>query len=288
MNPTLPVKNRNVEPSTRKIAHESRSNFRRSFFFLPKDERRGIEAVYAFCRLVDDAVDESASPAEAEQKLSLWREELDLAYVGDPDPAIMREIAWAARRFSIPKSLFEEILKGVEMDLHDNRFEDFQALCDYTYGVASVVGLVCMKIFGVDGEKAEEAAILLGRALQLTNILRDLKSDAVRGRIYLPLKDLRVFSVTEDELLKGKAGPHMDSLLYYEIGQVEAIYAQAFRLMKDLPRRPLLAAWIMGRVYYRILQAIKKNPRRVLREKIQLSKPSKLKIILKEWVKSRF
>src|SRR4030095_13653930 len=200
----------------------------------------------------------------------------------------MREVACTEKHFSIPKSLFEEILEGVEKDLHANRFEDFQALCDYTYKVASVVGLICMKIFGVEGPKAEEAAILLGRALQLTNILRDLKSDAVRGRIYLPLKDLSVFSVSEDEILKGKASSHMDSLLYYEIGQVEAIYAQAFRLMKDLPRRPLLAAWIMGKVYYRILQAIKKNPRGVLRKKIQLSKPSKLKIIFKEWVKSRF
>jgi 15-cis-phytoene synthase len=288
MNPQTSSKNSSARHTVQAINQKSRSNFFSAFLFLSKDSRRGIEAVYAFCRLVDDVVDESASPQEAHQKLIAWREELEQTYTGSPGPPVMREIAWTVSRFSIPKKYFEDLLDGVEKDLHHHRYEDFDQLCDYAYGVASVVGLMCMKIFEVNGADAERAAILLGRALQLTNILRDIKSDAVRGRIYLPLKDLRLFSITEDEVLKGKTSSKMDSLLYYEIGQVEAIYAESFRLMKSFSRKPLLAAWIMGKVYFRLLQEIKKNPRRPFQEKVNLSKWTKIRIVLREWIRSRY
>jgi phytoene synthase len=283
-----PSQKKITEDSSRAITRKSRSNFIGSFFFLPPDKRRAMEAVYAFCRLVDDAVDESASTLEADEKLSGWKRELEAAYGGDPSHPVMKEIAWAALRFQIPKKYFEELLAGVRKDLDQDRYQDFKALCDYAYGVASVVGLICMKIFEVEGPEAQESAVLLGRALQITNVLRDLKSDAMRGRIYLPLNDLKHFSLTEDEILQGKKSVRLDSLMYYEIGQVEAIYAQAFGLMKKLPRKPLVAAWIMGKVYYRILQKIKKDPRAPLNGKVSLSGGTKIGIALKEWVRSWF
>jgi phytoene synthase len=277
-----------TQETTQTITRKSKSNFSGSFFFLPAEKRRGIEAVYAFCRMADDAVDESASSSEAEEKLKGWEIELKAAYHGEPQHPVMKEVAWTAARFKIPEKYFDELIEGVRKDLYQDRCQDFDALCDYAYGVASVVGLICMRIFGVEGPEAERSAVLLGRALQITNVLRDLKSDAVRGRIYLPLKDLKHFSLSEEEILQGKKSVRLDSLLYYEIGQVEAIYAQAFGLMEKLPRKPLVAAWIMGKIYYRILQAIKKNPRAPLEGKVTLSKGSKLNIALKEWVRSWF
>ncbi|MBL7685813.1 MAG: squalene/phytoene synthase family protein [Deltaproteobacteria bacterium] len=276
--------------SARSITEKSRSNFSGSFFFLSPEKRRAMEALYAFCRLVDDAVDESASKMEAEEKLSHWKKELDRAYQteGSPEHPVMREVKWMAPHFSIPKKYFDEILLGVRMDLDKNRYQNFEELCHYTYGVASVVGLVCMKIFEVEGEKAEQSAILLGRALQLTNILRDIKSDATRGRIYLPLQDLERFSLKEEDILQARKGPRFDSFILDQVGRTERIYQEAFSLMKEFPRKSLLAAWIMGKVYHKILHEIKKQPRLPFERKIKLSKGTKMRIALAEWVKSLF
>lgn len=302
------LKNTNSHQVTETITQKSRSNFAASFFFLNSDKKRGIQAVYAFSRLADDAVDESASSSEAKEKLSYWQAVLDEIYGspspqplglrsdsgegssparGEGDSSVIQELDWTIKRFSIPKKYFEELLQGVEKDLYANRYQTFEELCDYTYGVASTVGLICMKIFEVEGAEAEESAILLGRALQLTNIVRDIRTDAIRGRIYIPLKDIELFHLTELDFLKGLGSPRMDSLVYYEIGQIEAIYSKSFQLMKKLPRKPLLAAWMMGKVYYRILQEIKKNPRLPLQRKVKLSKFTKLRIILKEWIKTQ-
>ncbi len=272
----------------RNITEKSRSNFAASFVFLSADKRRAIEAVYAFSRLVDDAVDESASPEEAKEKLNRWKKELEDAYSGTPSHPIMKEIAWSQLRFNIPKKYFDELVSGVEQDLYRNRYNTFEELCQYTYGVASVVGLICMRIFEVEGDDAEESAVLLGRALQLTNILRDVKSDAVCGRIYLPLNDLEKFNLKEDDILKGRTSVRTDSLLIHEVAITESIYQSAFRLMKKLPRKPLLAAWIMGKVYYQILQQIKKNPRLPFQEKVSLSSFKKGSVLFKEWLRSLF
>ncbi len=291
------LKNTNSHQVTETITQKSRSNFAASFFFLNSDKKRAIQAVYAFSRLADDAVDESASSSEAKEKLSYWQAVLDSIYSSFPQPfsshgegesSVIQELDWTIKRFSIPKKYFEELLQGVEKDLYANRYQTFEELCDYTYGVASTVGLICMKIFEVEGAEAEKSAILLGRALQLTNIVRDIRTDAIRGRIYIPLKDVELFHLTELDFLKGLGSPRMDSLVYYEIGQIEAIYSKSFQLMKRLPRKPLLAAWMMGKVYYRILQEIKKNPRLPLQRKVKLSKFTKLRIILKEWMRSWF
>lgn len=272
----------------RDITQKSASNFAASFVFLNPDKKRAMLAVYAFSRLVDDAVDESGSPEEAKEKLNQWEKELNDSYVAKASHPVMQEIGWAQLRFNIPKKYFDELIKGVEQDLYRNRYQNFDELCQYTYGVASVVGLICMKIFEVEGDDAEEAAILLGRALQLTNIIRDIKSDAMCGRIYLPLQDLDKFSLQEDDILKGRASVRTDSLVLSEITLTEGIYESAFRLMKKLPRKPLLAAWIMGKVYQEILIEIKKNPRLPFKEKVSLPSWKKLIIALREWLRSLF
>ncbi len=268
------------------ITAKSKSNFAASFFFLRKDQRRAMEALYAFSREVDDAVDESASPEEGSLKLKFWRHELDLAYENKATHPILQEISWAKDQFHLSKKYFIELFEGVEHDLHKNRYENLKQLLDYTYGVASTVGLLCMSIFEVKGENAEKAAILLGRALQFTNILRDIRSDAIMGRIYLPLSDLKNFSLTEQDILQGHHSVRMDSLMYYEIGQTEALYAEAFRLLKELPHRKVLAAWMMGKMYYRILKEIKKNPRLPLQQKVSLSKFTKFRVLASEVLRS--
>lgn len=270
------------------VTQKSGSNFAASFVFLNPDKKRAIHAVYAFSRLVDDAVDESGSPEEAKEKLARWEKELNDAFQAKATHPVLKEIGWAQLRFNIPKKYFDELIKGVEQDLYRNRYDNFEQLCQYTYGVASVVGLICMRIFEVEGDDAEEAAILLGRALQLTNILRDVKTDAMNGRIYLPLKDLEKFSLTEDDILKARASVRTDSLLLSEITLTESIYESAFRLMKKLPRKPLLAAWIMGKVYQQILVEIKKNPRLPFKEKVSLSSWKKFTLLLREWLRSLF
>lgn len=272
----------------REITQKSRSNFAASFIFLSADKRRAIEAVYAFSRVIDDAVDESASPEEAKEKLVRWKKELEDAYTGSPSHPVMKEIAWSQIRFNIPQKYFEELLAGVEQDLHRNRYHTFEELCQYTYGVASVVGLICMKIFEVEGDDAEEAAILLGRALQLTNILRDIKSDAMCGRIYLPLQDLDKFTLKEEDILRGQVSVRSDSLMMYEISRTEKIYQDAFRLMKKIHRKPLLAAWIMGKIYHQILRQINKNPRLPFNGKVSIPSWKKAGIVLKEWIRSWF
>lgn len=278
----------NYQEYTREITEKSRSNFAASFIFLSADKRRAMDAVYAFSRVIDDAVDESASSDEAKEKLNRWKKELKLAYEGKATHPLMKEIGWAQVRFNIPQKYFEELLSGVEQDLHRNRYHSFEELCDYTYGVASVVGLICMKIFEVEGPQAEEAAILLGRALQITNILRDIKSDAMCGRIYLPLQDIEKFSLTEEDILRGRCSVRTDSLMMHEAALAENTYQSAFRLMKKLPRKPLLAAWIMGKVYYQILQKIKKNPRMPFQKKVCIPHWQKIILILKEWFRSCF
>lgn len=270
------------------ITEKSKSNFASSFFFLRPDQKRAMEALYAFSREVDDAVDESASADEAEKKLQFWSRELDWAYEDKATHPILKEITWAKNHFKLHKRYFIELIDGVAKDLHKKRYGTFEELLDYTYGVASTVGLLCMAIFEVEWDEAEEAAILLGRALQLTNILRDIRSDAVMGRIYLPLEDLKRFSLTEQDIFQGRVSPRFDALMFDEIKKSEEVYAKAFRLLKKLPRKKVLAAWMMGKVYYKILKKLKRNPRLALEEKFCLSKFTKGRIVAWQWVRSFF
>ena len=170
---------------------KSGSNFYYSFLFLPKAKRDAMYTVYAFCKAVDSAVDEPAAGSDPKEELKRWRDELDAVYSGTPITPIMVSLAYHVKALSIPKAYFEELIKGVEMDLFNNRYVTFDELSLYCYRVASVVGLICLHIFGVTSARAQDYAVALGMAFQLTNILRDVGTDAADSRIYLPLEDLR-------------------------------------------------------------------------------------------------
>ena len=189
---------------SRKLTKASGSNFYYAFLFLPKPKREAIYAVYAFCRLSDDLVDEAKAGGDPAAALTRWRKELDGYFRDSVGHPVIVAAGQAARRFNIPKTHFEELLNGMEMDLTRARYATFEELYSYCYRVASVVGLICIEIFGYRNPKTREYAERLGIAFQLTNILRDLAVDAERGRIYLPQDELRRIGYSEEDLLAGK------------------------------------------------------------------------------------
>jgi phytoene synthase len=186
------------------LTKQSGSNFYYSFVFLPKVRREAMYTVYAFCKAVDSAVDEPPPGSDPKEELRRWRSELDLVYAGEPTWPLMISLAHHAKRLSIPKAYFEELIKGVEMDLTTTRYRTFEELSLYCYRVASIVGLICLHIFGPTSAHAQDYAVDLGMAFQLTNILRDLATDADQGRIYLPQEDLARFGCSEAEFLAQK------------------------------------------------------------------------------------
>ena len=189
--------------NSRAITRKSASNLALAFILLPREKRDAMSALYAFCREVDDAADDETVPAEKRRaQLAEWRADVKRACENQPPQfPVNRELRPVIKRFHLPFELFDELIKGCEMDLDTKRYEDFGQLELYCHRVASVVGLLSIEIFGYKNPASRDYAIYLGKALQLTNILRDVKSDAARGRIYLPLGELKKFNVGEDEIL---------------------------------------------------------------------------------------
>ena len=208
------------------ITRRSSSNFYYAFMLLPAERRRALHAVYAFCRFIDDIADDEGA-RDAAALLKRWREEVDRVYAGAPTRAISRALADSARHFNIPREHFDEIITGVEMDLTRNRYETFDELRQYCYRVASAVGLICIEIFGYTNPEARVYAESLGIACQLTNILRDVKEDAQKGRIYLPQEDLARFGVSESEILGGVYSDAFIRLMEFEARRAREFYQRA-------------------------------------------------------------
>jgi len=265
---------------SKQVTAKSGSNFALAFFFLPRERREGITHFYALSRLIDDAVDDHPAE-EGARLLQYWREEIALCYDGTPRHPVTLEMQGTIRRFDIPKRYLDLLVEGCEMDLKKNRYESFQDLYQYCFRVAGVIGLICMKIFGLSGDLAEQAAEELGIALQLTNILRDVKADSQIGRVYLPQEDLKLYKIAEADLHAGKLSPNMKRMLKLTADRAQYYFDLAFTKMKKLPRRPLIAAWIMGRVYRDILRKIRKKDYDVFAQKVRVSKPKKLAIALR-------
>jgi phytoene synthase len=268
-----------------RLTRKSRSNFYYSFLFLAKDKRQAMYAVYAFCRSVDDIADGQASGAEKRGRLDEWRCELDRCYEGKPGHPISVRLAQSMRRFPIPKELFEELIAGVEMDLTQHRYPTFHDLYEYCYRVAGVVGLMCIEIFGYRNPKAKDYAINLGVALQLTNIMRDVRVDAERGRIYLPQEELARFGYTEEELRRGAYTPTFVELMRFSAARARRYFQNARELLAAEDRRSLVAAEIMGAIYYRLLEAIEASGYRVFDRTITLPTTHKLWIALSVWAR---
>lgn len=268
------------------ITAKSRSNFALAFFFLPKERREGITHFYALSRLIDDAVDDAPDLQSGRERLRFWREEIGRCYGGFPQHPVSRDMQKTIRRFQIPREYLDLLIEGCEWDLVKNRYQDYEELKAYCYRVASTIGLVCMKIFGLDGKLAEQAAEELGMALQLTNILRDVQEDARRGRIYLSQEDLQRYRLTDEDILQGKISPKLKLLFKNQADRAQYYFDLAFTKMKKLPRRPLVAAWIMGKIYHRILVEIRRRDYNVFSVKVSLPKYQKVFIGLAEGLRS--
>jgi phytoene synthase len=270
-----------------RLTRKSRSNFYYSFLFLSKEKREAMYAVYAFCRSVDDVADGDAPVAEKQHYLDEWRRELDRCYAGRPSHPISVKLAQSMQRFPIPKDHFEELIAGVEMDLTHNRYPTFHDLYEYCYRVAGVVGLMCIEIFGYRNPKAKDYAVNLGVALQLTNIMRDVRVDAVRDRIYLPQDEMVRFGYREAELLQGAYTPAFLELMRFAGTRAHQYFQNAQQLLAAEDRRSLVAAEIMGAIYHRLLESIEASGYRVFDRVITLPTTYKLWIALATWARNR-
>lgn len=268
------------------IARKSSSNFYYAFKLLPAPRRRALYATYAFCRFVDDIADEG-NVREPAMLLERWREELDRVYTGEPQHAISRALGDSVRRFSIPRRYFEEIIDGVEMDLARKRYRTFEELRLYCYRVASAVGLVCIEIFGYRNPQARTYAENLGIAFQLTNIIRDVREDAGRGRIYLPLEDLERFDVKEAELIAGQHSERFERLMAFQAQRAREFYALAESALPQEDRTSLLTAEAMRLIYSALLRRIVKSRYRVMDGKLSLSAPHKILLVGRAWASGR-
>jgi phytoene synthase len=274
----------------RDMAKTVQSNFFYSFLFLPKAKRDAIIDVYRFCRAVDDIVDDivenGGTVAEAQAALDQWRAELDALYDGRPTLPIARRLQRVLARFPMPQEYFAEMINGCEMDLERNRYETFAELYEYCYRVAAITGLMCIEIFTYRSPQTKEYAVNLGIALQLTNILRDLKEDAARGRVYLPQEDLRRFNYSEQDLLNGVINENFRALMRFECERARDYYRRAAEALPEEDRPTLVAARTMGKIYYRLLQQIERVNYDVFNHHVRLHRPHRFLIALNEWAKS--
>jgi 15-cis-phytoene synthase len=267
------------------ITKQSNTSFYYSFSLLPKHKREAIHAVYAFCRYTDDIVDEGSD--DINRKVVLlrsWRMELARALRAQSKFPLLNQLAATARRFNIPVDHFYELIRGVEMDLSKRRYQNFAELKDYCYLVASSVGLMCRQIFGYKNESTRDYAINLGIALQLTNILRDVKDDAKKGRIYLPLEDLKRFHVTEDDIFHGNYTQNFVNLMRFECQRATEYFDLARNALKDEDKHYFMAARIMWSIYAHTLKRIEHSNYNVFRQRIGISKPLKILIAFRYWV----
>ena len=293
------------------------TSFYYSFLVLPARKRRAIIAVWDFCRAVDDAVDEAADeaaavaagagPGGAAAQLALWRAELEACYaghagvqagVGDsgdnggdnggggPKTLQGKTLQPYIREFNLPRAPFEDLIDGVAMDLEYARYPTFEALAEYCRRVASTVGLICIEIFGYRDSASRMYAVNLGIALQLTNIIRDVAVDMRQGRVYLPIEDLVRFGVTEEALRQGKVTPAVRELLRFECQRARDYYDRAAADMPQVDARSLVAAEIMGGIYYGILRRIELAGYDVFSCRIRVPRPHRALIALRIWVRT--
>jgi phytoene synthase len=270
---------------------KSGSNFYYSFLFLPRARRQAIYTVYAFCKQVDSAVDEPPPGSNPQEELRRWRVELEAAYHGNPTLPVTISLAEHARRLSIPRAYFEELIKGVEMDLTMTSYKTFRDLSLYCYRVASVVGLICLHVFGITSARAQDYAVDLGMAFQLTNILRDLGTDASQGRVYVPEEDMEKFGCSAELLRRQQDNPGLRELIRFEAARAHEYYNKAAAALESLDakdRRALTVAEIMRAVYFRILQRLERAEHHTFGPRVRLSTGHRLAVAAGVWLRSRF
>jgi len=273
---------------SRALTKKSASNLALAFILLPREKRDAMAALYAFCRAVDDIADEDSVPvATRREQLAAWRDDLRRACEnGKPQFILNQEFQPVIRQFKLPFARFDELIKGCETDLEKLRYENYEELELYCYRVASVVGLLSIEIFGYQNPACHDYAVYLGQALQLTNILRDVKNDAARGRIYLPLAELRKFNVSEAEILEAKYSDRYFALATSVAERAKHFYQLAQKTLPPADRKAMVAAELMGSVYWQLLRKLERGRFDVFGPRpLKLSKPQKLALIFRSWLR---
>jgi phytoene synthase len=265
-------------------AAASGSSFYYAFLFLPPERRRAITALYAFCREVDDVVDETQDAQLAATKLAWWRQEIGLLFDGKPQHPVSRALAPALAPYGITAGRLNEVVDGVEMDLTQTRYLDFAALERYCHRVAGVVGMLAAGIFGYRDARTLEYARLLGTAFQLTNIIRDVGEDARRNRIYLPIEDLQRFGVSAADVLQARHSEAFAALMAFQAARARDWYARAMAMLPDEDRRAQRPGLIMAAIYRTLLKEIERDGFQVLRQRTSLTPVRKLWVAWKTWL----
>jgi phytoene synthase len=268
------------------ITRRSASNLALAFILVPRERRNGMSALYAFCREVDDVADEDSVPvAERRERLAAWRADLRAACDGgSPKFPVNRELQPVIAQHRLPFALFEELLRGVEMDLDRSRYETYDELEEYCYRVASVVGLLSIEIFGYRDAACRQYAVHLGKALQLTNILRDVRADAARGRIYLPMEELARCGVGPEEILRSEYSPRFRELASRVAQRARGYYTLARQTLPAEDRRSMAPAELMGSVYWRLLRKLERADFNVFASApTRVSKLQKALLIVRTW-----
>ena len=286
----MAASNRDLElayADCRNIARREAKNFYYAIVTLPPDKRKAISAAYAFCRHCDDSVDDAGTPEDKLSALAGLQANLDAAYHGRPATPVFLALADAADRYAIPQEYFSEIIRGVESDLVKTRYQNFGELRDYCYRVASVVGLVCLQIFQYRDAAARQYAVDLGLAMQLTNIMRDVREDWGMGRVYLPQDEMACFGYTEEQLGSGIHNGAFVELLRFQGQRARGYFRSGFRLLPYLSRRSRGCPAALGAIYSRVLDRIEESGYDVLGERrIALGASEKARIAARAWVAS--
>ena len=270
----------------RTITRREAKNFYYAFLTLPVAKRRAIYAAYAFCRHCDDTVDEETSTEAKLKALSDLQANLDSTYSGSASSPVYVALADVARNYDIPQEYFQEIILGVESDLVKDRFQNFDELKEYCYRVASVVGLICLQIFGYEDDRAKEYAVDLGLAMQLTNIIRDVREDLDMGRVYLPQDEMARFGYSEDDLRNGVRNAAFLELMRFQSQRAREYFDRGFKLLPYLSRRSRACPAVLGALYSKVLDRIEASDYNVLESRVSLSKAEKIGITAKTWLGS--
>ena len=266
-------------------AARSGSSFYYSFLFLPADRRRAITGLYAFCREVDDVVDECTDAGVARTKLAWWRDEVVKVFHGKPQHPVAQALAEIVGPYGLSESELHEIIEGMAMDLEYNAYPDFDSLKVYCHRVAGVVGLLSAKIFGYQDASTLEYAENLGLALQLTNIIRDVGEDARRNRIYIPLHEMAEYGVTSDDVLNSRETEGFRKLMQAQVTRARSYYDVAFSKLPARDRKAQRPGLVMAAIYRTLLDEIERDGCHVLTRRTALTPIRKLWIAWRTWMR---